>query len=264
MIMPLFGASHTAGDALARLLWDEDSQERIASMGHMHDTEGVLGDLQNLPTAFDDRSAELLRSEYDHLAASLLSNEEEGERRVNVLLTLLAAVIAGVGLGADRLTASVDVLFTVLLMSSMILAMYGLVTLRRIIERNITTTDYLNGLRRIRAAFIKTHPEILQALPFVPGKIRQRKREPWWGLGKAGFLEVVAATNCIVLAMGIAGAVWLVWRSWPIAAAAALVVVVATWLGQMSWARYAYANERGKRGKERRDALLAWESELKR
>jgi hypothetical protein len=230
----------------------------------MDANEGSLRDIQNLPTALNDRSTELLRAEYEHLAASLLSNEEEGERRVNVLLTLLAAVIAGIGLGADRFTANVDVLVAAVLVSSVILAMYGLVTLRRIVERNLTTTDYLNGLRRIRAAFIKANPEILEVVPFVPGKIRRREREPWWGLGRAGFLEVVAATNCVVLAIGVAAAVWLSWRFWTIAFAAALVMVIATWLGQMHWVRSAYANESAKRGKERNDALLAWEVELKR
>jgi len=138
------------------------------------------------------------------------------------------------------------------------------VTLRRIMERNIATTDYLNGLRRVRAAFIKAHPEILDALPFVPGKARRRERDPWWGLGKAGFLEVVAATNCVVLALGVAGAVWLIWGFWPIASVAALFVVPATWLGQMRWVGYVYANEMATKGEERSDALLAWELELKR
>jgi hypothetical protein len=59
--------------------------------------------LELVSNALDDRSATLLMAEYEHLGASLLSNEETGEKRVDVFLTLIAAVTVAMGLAADRL-----------------------------------------------------------------------------------------------------------------------------------------------------------------
>lgn len=218
--------------------------------------------LRGLPGELDADAAALLRAEYEHLATSFITNEEAGERRVGVLLTLIAAAIAAIGLGADRIFAEPSRLAVIVPATSTILLLYGLVTLRRIMGRNLATTDYLRGLSRIRAAFIRAHPAILDIVPFVPGTVKPRERKPWWGLGKAGYLEVVAATNAIIAALGIGGIVRPFTEAWPAVGIAAALAVILAWLAQMAWVRSVYRAETEASLEGRSRALEAWRAEL--
>jgi hypothetical protein len=182
-----------------------------------------------------------LLAEYEHLGASLLTNEDAGEKRVGVFLALIAAVTEAIGLGAERLRVDASSLGWVVLISCVVLLLYGVTTLRRIMRRNVVTTTYLNGLRRIRAAFIWRYPKLIHVLTFLPGEQPEvRERRPWWGIGSAGFLEVVATTNSLLAACAVSAAIWLMEYGLPVIALAAPATVVLTWLVQMRWSTWTY------------------------
>jgi hypothetical protein len=232
-------------------------------------------DLSQLPPHLGDRQIQLLMSEYEHLTTAFHSNEEMGERRVNVFFGLIGAVYAAIGLAADQFHRDAGRAYAMTVASLALLA-FGLVTLRRLMERNMATTSYLNGLRRIRAFFVRQQPELAEVLPFIPARdplVRARgkgryegKREDnrpameharWWGIGKAGYLETAAVANCLLAAVVIGAALSpTIPIGWMLTGA--LVGAGGTWLAQMTWTRetYAYGDERARR--KRNDALEWW------
>jgi hypothetical protein len=231
--------------------------------------EQADSDLRELPSHLEDPQIKLLMADYEHLTKSFHMNEEMGERRVNVFFGLIGAFTAALGLASDWFATDADLAGAAAVASFALLA-FGVVTLRRLMERNLVTTSYLNGLRRIRAFFVWQEPELANVLPFVPrttphvrrrGTKRNRDgkkgEERWWGLGKAGYLESAAAANCFLAAAGVGAplsqqtAVW-----WWLTLAA--VAAAATWLAQMSWARATYKSGTDKESIERREALEWW------
>jgi hypothetical protein len=117
-------------------------------------TEGVdFADLSDLPKAIDERLMRLIMAEYEDLVASLRSNEELGERRLDAYLTLIAAVTAAIGLASSRFEDDTAPLIGVATVAAGLMTVFGIMTLRRMMVRNVTTSVFMNGLRRIRAVF---------------------------------------------------------------------------------------------------------------
>ncbi len=216
-------------------------------------------DILALPDRLDQPAVELLLTEYEHLGASLLANEETGEKRLTVFLTVVGASIAGLGLAADQLASQPGALVTAMLVASLALLVFGLVVLRRVMERNVVTTEYVNGLRLIRAFFVRQQPELLRLLPLPPGPHPQpREKKPWWGIGKAGFLETLGATNCILAAVAAGAGAWLSRYPWPATLSLAVLAAAAAWALQMRWAQRTYAALTAKRAADRREVLAWW------
>lgn len=221
------------------------------------DAESKKSDLLDLPSKLGDRQVALLMAEYEHLGTSFLSNEDMGERRVNIFLGLIAAVSAALGLAAEKVPLTL--VFRLAAAAATVLLLFGLVTLRRLMQRNLVTTDYLNGMRRIRAFFARAQPALARVLLYVPGeKPLKREREGWrWGLGKAGYLEVVAAANCLLVVVALGGWSWAGDSgSWWWIVLAALVA----WIAQLEWTGLTY-RAAARRRRERRGKALRWWAE---
>lgn len=181
---------------------------------------------------------------------------------MNVLVGLVAAVIAGLGLAADRFVDDPRLFGWTAVGASVLLLGFGLMTLRRIMERNLATTDFLNGLRLIRIGFLLRDPAAVGLLPFMssPDPLTRSKG---WGLGKAGFLETVALVNSVVAAVAVAVVAGVTARDtipWGLAAPAA---AMAAWVLQIAWSRRVYRNEAKQLGSQRQNALRWWIEELK-
>lgn len=57
--------------------------------------------------------------------------------------------------------------------------------------RNLMTSNYMNGLRRIRALFVQLQPEAATILSFPPKRkpVSRAKTGRKYGIGKGGLLE---------------------------------------------------------------------------
>lgn len=231
-------------------------------------------DLTDLPTAVNEDVLELIRGEYEDLKTARRSNEELGERRLDVFLTLIAAVTAAIGLASSRFEGDQTTLLAISLVAASLLLIFGLMTLRRVMVRNDTTTQYLNGLRRIGAFFLQDQPQASTLLPFPPKKESiprkrsslslpkesptNRKQTSWWTLGTAGLLETAAAINCGLTGLIAAAAAWLLDAAIIISLLVAVVAGLAAWIAQMHWADKTYEKLERKAKTDRQEVLDYW------
>ncbi len=225
-----------------------------------------MSDLLDLRSAFNASTEEFLALEHKHLSTSLLLNEERGEKRVNVFFALIAAVTAALGLNASLWQVANPA--WIVLVASGVFLIYGLVTLRRLVNRNLHTTELLNGLRRIRAAFLWTYPDALEAVPFVPSEKPVLRERDGWGLEKAGFVEIVVITNCLLVGTSAGSILYVAGPPAPsrilTAAVAGLVSAAAAWFLQIRWIRTTYARNQAEDQEKRRDALRWWYEALQK
>jgi len=141
----------------------------------------------------------LLLAEYKHYSASFWKNEEVGEKRVNLFITLTTAVIAGiVALVTSSHAANVEFLpIASVALSGLFL--FGLVTFFRILQRNRVTDefkeiiDYLREQLRRRSSSLSDYE-----LPF-----RKKKAKVFRGC----LAETVAVVNGFIIAVIVA--LWL-------------------------------------------------------
>jgi hypothetical protein len=214
---------------------------------------------QGEPQWSPEASREFLIAEYGHVSGALLSNEEAGERRLNIFVGLIAAATAAIGLAFDQLDGGLHALGLAVGGACVALLLFGLATLRRLMERNLATDEYVEGLRRMRVYVADRDRELVHVMGFAPSrKPREARRTEVWKLGKAGLLEINALTDCLLVAVGLSAslaATGLEWWMWlPVALAGA---VYGWWL-QMKWAIRVYDRETSKRVSTRAKVIDAW------
>lgn len=217
-------------------------------------------DLTDLPRALDDNLVPLIMAEYVDLTASMRANEELGERRLDAFLTVIAAVTAAIGLASGRFESDTSSLLAIAAAAASLLLIFGLMTLRRIMGRNLTTTEYLNALRRIRAFLVQGQPEAARILAFPPErKPVTRKRDSLWGLEKAGLLETIAAVNCGLIMVVAVASMQLLGEALVLSLLGGILVAVLAWLAQMKWAKETYSKLTETREGSRRANLDSWQ-----
>ncbi len=116
-----------------------------------------------------DRNADsFLLEEYKHLSALLRENEEAGDRRITLLLTLTTAVSAGLmALFTSKGTCPTTVNFSIIVNGSFAaLLVLGLITLRRVYKRNKTTDSYKVSMDYIRFCFAAYDRRLVSHHPF--------------------------------------------------------------------------------------------------
>jgi hypothetical protein len=219
-----------------------------------------------VPTSGDDvrwpaqASREFLLSEYGHVSQAFLSNEESGERRLNVLVGLIAAVTAAIGLAFEGRDRELRTLGFVAGASCAVLLVFGLATLRRIMERNLATDEYLEALRRIREFVAAQNRSVLEVLAFAPSRQpRAPRRVEVWHLHKAGLLEITAFTNCLLTAAGSSATVAALGASWWLWVGVAVGAAGTGWWLQMKWAIKVYALGTDERRSTRAEVLRSWD-----
>jgi hypothetical protein len=191
----------------------------------------------------EQRVHELMTLEYEHVSDQFVANEEMGEKRVALFVSLTAglgaaAVLGGEKLGGDRLPALPGLLIAV----NAAWLLFGYLTFVRIVQRNITTDRYKAQLRQLRRWFVGEDDEVARALlPYDPYGPPDAGRA---GLqfsarrgGKGGYAELIAL---ITAAIG-GGLAWQVvhlvlalrlhdhWTVHPIALLVGVVAARHTW-----------------------------------
>lgn len=200
---------------------------------------------------FDDQqqpSVIFLLEEYRYLTESFLRNEELGERRVNFFITLTTAVIGGLAAIWKVSDGGVDPKLIGFGLVAVLL--FGIITLVRIIRRNLVTDEYLRGLGRIRKYFAdrdpKRDPEIQLFLPYPPYDDKARTKE-WKDIlspGTGGLVEMVALVNSFILA-----ALFMLlahYRPWWVIVPLGLIGFVVAWFYQFVYVMYRYDRQKKK------------------
>ena len=152
-------------------------------------------------------SADFILEEYKHLTDSFLRNEELGERRVNFFLTLTTTVIGALA-AIREIFGDIDMMKFYIGFGAALLAvlLFGVVTLMRIIHRNLATDKYLRALARIRRYFADSDQGTIKILPYMPYKLfddQPQRRKKWadiYSFGNGGLLETVALVNSVITA----------------------------------------------------------------
>src|SRR5215218_9450162 len=192
----------------------------------------------------DPQRWDLFLATYDHLEASLRANEDAGDRRVGLLLTVVGSAGVAIGLIGERLDEGVLGVAAGVLAAA---AAFGWVTLQRVITRDVTTSHLKIDLRRMREAVFPEGDPLRRAMPFMAlpmAAVGRRRRPLRPALG--GLFEMTAAVNallttgvvvCLVLLFdrGLAGPV--------VAGAAGAAVLPTVWYLQVRHARRRYDAE---------------------
>jgi hypothetical protein len=152
-------------------------------------------------------SEDFLLAEYQHLMNSFWQSEEVGESRVNFFITLTTAVITALvaigGNGIPVQDGEVDPIFFWALVASLL---FGVVTLGRIIHRNLESHKYLRAANRIRRYFADRDQAILRYLYYGPYDDQPQRKKEWkkwykiFSLGTGGLVEMVALMNSLIVA----------------------------------------------------------------
>ena len=159
----------------------------------------------------DDKKAfkELLLAEYEYLTKTFLWSESLGEKRVSFFITLVTAGLTVLLALTSDGTLPIDSQSAPILFGAgvLVLILFGLITLRRIIERNINTDKVKEQLDTLRQYFVKQDSKEIKYLPFDPYSI-EKKRKPLrvFSLGTGGLLQTIALINSIIIAVSI---IWL-------------------------------------------------------
>lgn len=163
------------------------------------------------PAAGSELFAEHMRAEFEHLAASLISDEESGEKRVNVFLAVSGGVAAALGflIGREAVFNVQEQVAVIVALSVLLVLGYG--TLLRVLMRNAASDHYKRRLNRVRQYFLQGPDDVRRhVLPFAPFEPTSRRPASAKALGRGGWFETMALV--VALIAGGLGAV-VVWAA---------------------------------------------------
>lgn len=144
-----------------------------------------------MPTSNPTEDHQLLLAEYAHFSESFWKNEELGEKRVNFFITLTTAVLAGIiALYTADPTNIAPVAIQELATGALaITLLIGIVTLVRILWRNLVTDEFKSILHYLRRELRQRSVALDQyELPF--------RKKKW--LFRGGLAEVIALMNSVI------------------------------------------------------------------
>lgn len=149
----------------------------------------------------ESRTAELLKMEYQYLNNSFISNEDMGEKRVSLFMTLTAGLGAAVLVALDKLSDRSPPVALLLLAISLAWFVLGYLTLLRILHRNLATDRYKRQLSRLREWFVaRDDADALAALPYPPYRDDDQKGREFRFGHRGGYAELVGFINALIAA----------------------------------------------------------------
>ena len=172
-----------------------------------------------MPDQRENPEATLILEDLRHFADSLWRNEEIGEKRLQFLITLITAVVAGlVALQtAEAPTPGLDEVTNAALSG---LIIFGLVTYFRMLRRNLVADQYQATLKYLRARYLEIAG---RTAPYnVPAPIPER----WYMRYRGGLADTSAAIISVLTGVLLARLVEPVYIA--IGIAVAVLVVLST------------------------------------
>lgn len=189
-------------------------------------------------------SVSFLLAEYQSHKDEFQRSEQIGETRVHFFITVTTAVLGALAIRDEGiwLGDKVDPIFFYALGA---LLLFGVVTLMRLIRRNLVSHEHLRAIGRIRSYFAKD-AEISQHLYYEPRDDRPYRKKDWgqvFSLGTGGLVETVSLVNSLIVAA--LCALLLVSRSrWIIVGLFGLVGFIAAWIVQFIYVKWRYDKEK--------------------
>jgi len=190
-------------------------------------------------------SVNFLLAEYQSHGDEFRRSEQVGETRVNFFVTVTTAVLAALAIREEGIWAggAVDPIFFYGLGA---LLLFGVVTLMRLIRRNLESHKQLRAMNRIRRYFTDRDEEIRRHLYYEPRDDRPYRKKEWsqiFSLGTGGLVETVSLVNglivaalCALLAVSSSG--------WIVGGVLGLVGFIAAWIVQFVYVKHRYDEER--------------------
>lgn len=168
---------------------------------------GSEADLESLPTSRvieieEEGTSSFLLAEHERVSSLYQHNAAMGERRISIHLlfvagggTLLLSLpeILRQPAASGKVFPIIESLLLPGLIIVLLMAIEGVLTFQRIIERRIRATEYLRAINKINRFFADRDPNLLCYLPWPP-----HDDQPSFGersLGVADLRDVVAVLN---------------------------------------------------------------------
>jgi len=196
-------------------------------------------------------AVDFLLAEYQSHREAFWRTEELGERRVNFMITLTTAVLGALAIREKGVLASGGEVEPLFFYGLGAVLLFGVVTLMRMIHRNLVSHVQLRAMGRIRRYFTDRHPGILRHLYYGPYDDRPQRKKEWnqiFSLGTGGLTETVALVNSLVLAA--ICALLAVSRSGWIVGLSGVAGFIAAWIAQ-----FIYVKDRYQKGRPAPDEI---------
>ena len=159
-----------------------------------------------------DRFRDLMIAEFEHVAASLLSNEESGEKRVSAFLAVSGVVGSALGFLIGESPFDVHKQIVAIFVLAVLL-LFGYGTFRRIVVRNVASDRYKRRLNRVRQFFLSGPDDRRRTfLPFEPFEHAWRRPAAAFSLGNGGWFETMALVNGVIAGALAAMLLWSIVR----------------------------------------------------
>src|SRR4051794_25630285 len=183
----------------------------------------------------DSDWSEFLLKEYDRRSQWMLKDEELGEKRASFFLTLAGVAVAAFTFGFEKgphIYAGWRNSLALAALSSALLAL-GIVTVRRLIMRNIVTDRHFYALRDIARAFVtraqahgvrNAFGELYEPMPERSLRVIT--------VGKGGWFEMVALVNAVLGGLLPGALAYWAFASPLLSAGLVLAGIAATWVLQ--------------------------------
>jgi hypothetical protein len=154
-----------------------------------------------MSATINEYAKDLLVLDYEYLTEQLIANEEMGEKRVGLFVSLTAGLGAAAVLVLEKFgdggaTSHHELFFVV----NVAWLLFGYLTFSRIIHRNVTTDDIKRQLDCIRGWFVaeSDSPTLRDHLPYDPDKPFVHRTGLKFFRGKGGYAELVALINAVL------------------------------------------------------------------
>jgi hypothetical protein len=197
-----------------------------------------------MPDPNEEARLRLLLAEYEHLSDSLKENETMGERRLQFLFTLVTAAFGGIAALLQLGPRPAPPAAVVLLAAFVLLFLFGLVTLERIVKRNLATDGYIDALNAIRGYFITSggSDTYRRAFAFYGEGRKTRQHSGLFSLRPGGLAQGTAVINAVVAGAAFGLSAGLAHLSPGCVFGGAAMVGFAAWLMQWALVRRRYAD----------------------
>lgn len=160
-------------------------------------------DIQLSPAGIDGET--FLLAEFNFLSQFRLAESQLADKRADVWLTLVSAILAGAFILVSQTgVISLEVKLILILSSSAVLALIGSLTFWQVIHLSISVAEHTRGINRIRSYF-GGHYQRIQPYIFLPIDYNH----PPYRL-KSGGYRTVAVVNAVLWSVAIACALFLI------------------------------------------------------
>jgi hypothetical protein len=194
--------------------------------------------------SLDNDAKDILKKEYDRYSDLFKENESLGERRVSFYITLITATISALGittvatnLFSAKPIGTSNIFLSIIFFILIGLFLFGFVTHRRIISRNVTTDNYLVDLDRIRLGIAGIRS---------PKSVKSREKplkSVIFSVGKGGIAETIRAINSLIVGL-VCTVAWIYFLELdPLIAIPFAIGLVGSWINQCLYANMSYRHD---------------------